>query len=648
MFRTLSAIFLALLLSIGCSERKRITVGTSTPRDVASFDRAIDSMKAIAQSQPSNCEILNRLGLLHYQKAKWMYEMMKYRVDFQMRRVRGSIEAVADEATRIFDEIVRAKPDRAESYKNKALVSLLKNEWEQDEEQYMRNSRDALALLHRADSLQPQSSEIWYWKGFTYSRFHRRLGEREAEQCFERAMKLDTANAKAAIALSDLDFASGMSADRVVELYASVSRSETQDAELLRGKGDLYRYMVWRARDGILASLGSNPVFMKPIVILGLGIFLKRSKEVEVREDIVEHGIATADDYWSLAQLYSNAGNTRKTVEVFKNLLNVSNYTVATASHWGGDILDRFSFEDAAKLEPSLAWIQFYHGKNGWGQGPAVEDVRSVLLKAIELDPGLTLAYYMVGVWYFEHKDYDNAITWLKLAIDRKPTDEFAAFTAHQLLLLIYLNKGEVKKAIEEYKNAMKIDSSFASRSFHHRLFGRRGGIAFLPERPIASNVVLGRDDKKIASMLDALGSWGTEPRGVWPYSSYYQNAPTEFIFNSNQEEFLKSAVELDPDNEEAYLRLATYYEFSVQHRWAVDEKVGEARDFPVSQLDEAIKVLKTFLNRHPESRAAHFQLGQYYTQSRLYAKAVEEYKTAARLGSALALEELERMGQVR
>ena len=64
----------------------------------------------------------------------------------------------------------------------------------------------------------------------------------------------------------------------------------------------------------------------------------------------------------------------------------------------------------------------------------------------------------------------------------------------------------------------------------------------------------------------------------------------------------------------------------------------------PVSRIDEAIKVLQSFLKRHPESRKAHYQLAQYYNQTKMFARAAEEYKAAARLGSALALDELERM----
>ena len=646
MLRTVSVLLIPLLLCAGCSGRNQIHLDASTPRDLASFDRAIDSLKAIAKSNPTDSEILNQLGLLHYKKAKWMYETMKYRVDFQMQRVRGKIETVMDEATRNFDTALRLRPSAAEVYRNKAMVCVLRSEWEQDDEHYMRNCRDALAFLRNADSLRPQSSENWYWKGVVYSRFPARKGESDAVRCFEKALELDSKNPRASFCLAELQSWKGSADDRrLANLYSNVADVDSKDAELMRDQSALYFWAVWSAEKQYWKSLKSVPDFVKPMLLVGIRVFESTDIGTRVRESIAKSGFATPDDYLGLLYSYSADRNTRKTSDVYRRLLEIGKYPVDFDSPWGGLPEYLYSFlRSASKLEPSLPWIYFYYGKYG-----KTEEARSLLLKAIDLDPSSTLAYYLVAVWYYEQKDYENAIIWLKLVVDRKPADEFAAVNAHQLLTLIYLNKGEVTKAIGEYKNSVKLDSTFAAFNIQHSLYGRVGRIPFLPERPVTKLDISDGDERKIASNLNTWGAWSSDAPPATLFSFYVWNRRTGYIFNDKQLEFLKSAVDLDSDNQEAYLRLATYYVFSTRQRVVLNFGTGNFETVtPVSRIDEAIKVLQSFLKRHPESRKAHYQLAQYYNQTKMFARAAEEYKAAARLGSALALDELERMGEER
>ena len=632
---------IALLILSGCSRRQIPYVDSATPRDLASFDRVIDSLAAAAQAKPGESDAFNRLGLMHYKKAKWMYEMMKYRVDFQMQRVRGKIEAVTDEATRNFDMAIRLRPTEAEAYKNKAMVRVLKNEWEEDDEVYMRNCRDALKFVSNADSLRPGSSEIWYWKGVVYSRFPVRKGEPEAARCFEKALDLDKGNARAASSLLELTlWTGGMFTARLLDLYACVDRAKPKDPELLRSWGDRYLVAAITAINVYLESIKSIPVLMKPAILLGLGLFVNTSeRRTEVSENLVNGGVASANDYVALLETYNREDyrkNRGAPLQRLDRLLTISGYPAVFHP-----FTVNWIYEESFKPGGTLAWIYLYRGK--FAGSP--KEARSFFLKAVDLDQGLALAYYLIGVTYYEEKDCDNAIVWLRMVFERRPVDEFAAINAHQLLTVIYLNKSEIAKAIGEYRNSLKLDSSFAVFNIQHTLFGRANRIVFHPDKPIRAVALSPGDDRKIASFMNAWGAWSNEPRLVTPFSYYDWIPNTIRHFNSGQLDFLKTAVDLNPDNEEANVRLAAYYEFSTRQQTALDYTGNFYTITPISRVDEAIKVLQSFLKRHPESRKAHFQLGQYFTQKKSFGKAEEEYKAAARLGSALALDELERMG---
>jgi tetratricopeptide (TPR) repeat protein len=637
-----TVLFLSLFVS--CSRREETYVDPGIPGSLAAFDRVVDSLRDVTRSRPEDMDTFNRLGLMYYHEAKWMYEMMKYRVDFQMRRVRGNIEVITEEAMRAFDTALRLRPTASIVYSNKAMVCVLKNKWEEDEELYMRNCRDALSFLRRADSLSPGSSEIWYRMGVVLSKWPARRREAEAARCFDKALELDKENARAAAGLAELQAWKGEIEDtQFLDLFRCVAAAKKKDAELRRNQSDLYDWAFWAAERAYWKSLRNIPAFTKPMILIGLRLFGNPDLSVKTREDIARSGLATADDYYDLIDFSSSEQHTRQTLHYFNTLLAMSKYPVEFASFWGGLPRDFHTFlMNAAKLEPSSAWVSFYAGKNG-----GAEESRSILLKSIDLDPGNQLTYYLVGVWYYQQKDYDNAITWLKQAVDRKPADEFAAINAHQLMTLIHLNKGEIQEAIDEFEKSVKLDSLFAVTNIQRTLLGREDRIPFCPEKPISQLTVSRQEDRRVASLLNAWGAWSREPAMLTPssYYSYTWNRKATYHFNDKQSQFLKSAIELDPDNEEAHLRLATYYVFSTRQRVDLNIQTGEFEtSTPVSRIDESIGLLESYLRGHPSSRKAHLLLGHYFAQTKRFEKAAGEFRLAARLGSAQALDELERL----
>lgn len=116
--------------------------------------------------------------------------------------------------------------------------------------------------------------------------------------------------------------------------------------------------------------------------------------------------------------------------------------------------LERF-----AKLRPDDAWANLYYAAGLWKQRKGPEDaatpahVRSLLEKAVRLNPGLGAGYLQLGVLYSEQRDYANAIAAYQKAIAASPDLE----EAHYRLGQAYRRTGENAKARAELETYQRM-----------------------------------------------------------------------------------------------------------------------------------------------------------------------------------------------
>jgi tetratricopeptide (TPR) repeat protein len=123
------------------------------------------------------------------------------------------------------------------------------------------------------------------------------------------------------------------------------------------------------------------------------------------------------------------------------------------------------------RLQPENAMANYYFAVSLWkrrppGNAAAFVQVKSLLEKAIQLDPKSGLAYLQLGILYSEQKDLANAISAYHKAIDATPLLE----QAHYRLAQAYRQAGENSRAQSElqlYEHITKVKIEENERQRH-------------------------------------------------------------------------------------------------------------------------------------------------------------------------------------
>lgn len=111
-----------------------------------------------------------------------------------------------------------------------------------------------------------------------------------------------------------------------------------------------------------------------------------------------------------------------------------------------------------------LGWAYSFMGK--------LDDAIEECKKAIELDPELGNPYNDIGSYLIQQGNYDEAITWLDLAINSKKYDapQFAHLNLGRALEL----KGMWYEALDEYKKAMELEPTYdLAKKLYYGLVGK-------------------------------------------------------------------------------------------------------------------------------------------------------------------------------
>jgi tetratricopeptide (TPR) repeat protein len=94
-----------------------------------------------------------------------------------------------------------------------------------------------------------------------------------------------------------------------------------------------------------------------------------------------------------------------------------------------------------------LGWTYSFQGK--------LQEAIAECKKAIEVDPDFGNPYNDIGAYLIELEGYDEAIPWLERATHAKRYEP--RYYPHYNLGRIYLIKGMIKKALEEFQKALEI-----------------------------------------------------------------------------------------------------------------------------------------------------------------------------------------------
>lgn len=132
--------------------------------------------------------------------------------------------------------------------------------------------------------------------------------------------------------------------------------------------------------------------------------------------------------------------------------------------------LEGFEFHQAGELEEA---IELYrqsltvapsaeaHTFLGWAYShrkdlhAAIEECQ----KAIEVDPSFGNPYNDIGAYFIELERYDEAIPWLKRAMEAARYESY--HYPHLNLGRVYVKKGMFPEAIREFKRALEIEPRY-------------------------------------------------------------------------------------------------------------------------------------------------------------------------------------------
>ena len=110
--------------------------------------------------------------------------------------------------------------------------------------------------------------------------------------------------------------------------------------------------------------------------------------------------------------------------------------------------------------QPENAFANYYCAMALWkGQNPSLQQVESLLTKAVTIDPNFDDAYLQLGILYADERDFEKAIGFYTKAIAANPQ----LSDAHYRLGVAYERTGEAAKAKQEFQLHDEIEKQQAA-----------------------------------------------------------------------------------------------------------------------------------------------------------------------------------------
>lgn len=139
-------------------------------------------------------------------------------------------------------------------------------------------------------------------------------------------------------------------------------------------------------------------------------------------------------------------------------------FETAYKFHMGGELEKAIHFyslsiekKPTAKAHTFLGWALSLQEK--------YDEAIAECLKAIELDPDYGNPYNDIGAYYIEKEMYDEAIPFLKKALEAKNYEHYQF--PHFNLGRIYIMKDMYHEAMEEFKKALEIDPNYITAKLY-------------------------------------------------------------------------------------------------------------------------------------------------------------------------------------
>jgi tetratricopeptide (TPR) repeat protein len=375
-------------------------------------------------------------------------------------------EGKLDEALKIFNEVVAAEPQDAQSQIHISEIERRQGHYDQ-----------ALVTLEKAKPLAQNSLELSYNEALIYDS----LGRYDEATAVLTKLVSDTAHA-------DGKYSDGEKANRAVFLdrLGIIYREENKTAEAVaaykqivdlggeyakggyQGQVDAYRDAhQWKDATASAAAAAKAQPKDQPVQLMYAGQLADTGQ--------ADQGIALAkaqlsatgttpedrDTYLALAQIYTRLKRWPDAASALDSAAGLSTKPDEKlyVSFLRGVLADRqkhydeaeTEFHKALAIDPQNATILNYLGYMLADRGVKLPEALTLIRKAVDLDPQNGAYLDSLGWAYFKSGQYDLAEQNLRKAMERMSTDP----TVHDHLGEVYEKTGKLKLAVTQWERSM-------------------------------------------------------------------------------------------------------------------------------------------------------------------------------------------------
>lgn len=250
-----------------------------------------------------------------------------------------------------------------------------------------------------------------------------------------------------------------------------------------------------------------------------------------------------------------------------------------------------------------------------------LDDAISIYKEVIAITPENAEVYVNLAIALSQKKDYNNAISMLKVAQSKFPDNQQVKDT----LTSIYgeVNDGKLAKA-SEYYNAGQYEQAVQIYS----------GITPMTEDIMLTIAACWQNLDNTQQALNAYKqAFAINPKNS--DTAYY--IATMLIDNANSKEegiqYLNKALALDPNNQNAK-QLQAYL-----NEQGEMQKLETAMNlFEQEKYDESIVLLNEILAKNPDNSYALYYRGMIYDAQEKFAQAIKDYELAVKLNKELSI----------
>ncbi|HEX8772838.1 MAG TPA: tetratricopeptide repeat protein [Pyrinomonadaceae bacterium] len=266
--------------------------------------------------------------------------------------------------------------------------------------------------------------------------------------------------------------------DKAIELLSAASATRANDAQVKHLLGMAYyrKNDYQRAIEQLSAAIRQTPAgtrsYQEEVQMLGLSHYLLGhiTEALPYFEQLVQWSPGNTEITYALGTSYIQTRNPGKSRETFARMFNVP-ATSASAYLINAQMMVRQQFEELAEkelqkaleLDPRLPQANFLLGEMAIYHAQIDRGIE-LLQKEIALNPAFGMAYYRLGEAYTRQLKWDEAIIPLQKSIWLNPF-----FSGPYIVLgKVYLKKSDLANAESVLRRAAQMDPN--NFSAHHLL----------------------------------------------------------------------------------------------------------------------------------------------------------------------------------